>query len=94
VAEVVVVGSLTMDLNANCVEMPRAGETVLGTGFAMVPGGKGNNQAIASARLGAATAMVGRIGQDEFGDRVLEQLAADGANAETWSDVPGFVDWC
>jgi ribokinase len=81
VAEVVVVGSLTMDLNANCVEMPQAGETVLGTGFSMVPGGKGNNQAIASARLGAATAMVGRIGQDEFGDRVLEQLAADGVDA-------------
>ncbi len=78
---VVVVGSLTIDLTANCTEMPGAGETVLGTDFAMVPGGKGNNQAIGSARLGAATAMVGRVGQDDFGDQVLGQLAADGVDA-------------
>ncbi|MHB1639720.1 MAG: ribokinase [Candidatus Dormibacteria bacterium] len=77
----VVVGSLTIDLTANCDVMPLAGETVLGSQFSMVPGGKGNNQAIAAARLGAATAMVGRIGQDAFGDRVLKQLAADGVDA-------------
>ncbi len=81
VAEVVVVGSLTMDLSVNCREMPGRGETVLGTGFTMVPGGKGNNQAIGSARLGVATAMVGRVGHDEFGERVLEQLASDGVDA-------------
>lgn len=75
--DVVVVGSLTMDLNAFCERMPKPGETLLGEQFSMVPGGKGNNQAIASARQGARTAMVGRVGRDSFGDRVLEQLASD-----------------
>jgi len=83
VTEVVVVGSLTMDLTADSDRLPGAGETVLGYQFAMVPGGKGNNQAIASARQGASTAMVGRIGRDAFGGRVLEQLSADGVDA-TW----------
>jgi ribokinase len=79
-ADVVVVGSLTMDLNAFCERMPKAGETLLGEEFSMVPGGKGNNQAIASARQGARTAMVGRVGRDSFGDRVMDQLAADGVD--------------
>ena len=79
--EVVVVGSLTMDLTANCDRMPVAGETLLGTGFAMVPGGKGKNQAIGVSRLGARTAMVGRVGQDLFGDRVLAQLDQDGVDS-------------
>ncbi|MHB8393052.1 MAG: ribokinase [Candidatus Dormibacteria bacterium] len=78
---VVVVGSLTMDLTAGSDRLPVAGETVLGNRFAMVPGGKGNNQAIATARQGAATAIVGRIGRDPFGDKVLAQLRADGVNA-------------
>ena len=80
-ADVVVVGSLTMDLNAFCERMPKAGETLLGDEFSMVPGGKGNNQAIASARQGAKTAMVGIVGKDSFGDRVMEQLAVDGVDA-------------
>lgn len=80
-SQVVVVGSLTIDLTAGSERLPVAGETVLGTRFAMVPGGKGNNQAIAAARQGASTAIVGRIGQDSFGDQVLAQLTADGVDS-------------
>ena len=74
-------GSLTMDLTAGADRLPEAGETLLGTEFAMVPGGKGNNQAIACARQGVATAMVGRIGGDAFGEQVLARLRADGVDA-------------
>lgn len=58
--------------------MPLVGETLLGTEFLMVPGGKGNNQAVAAARAGAPTACVGCLGRDEFGDRVLAFAASQG----------------
>ena len=51
---------------------------MLGTDFRFSPGGKGANQAVAAARLGVATAMVGRVGTDSFGDSLLEFLAAEG----------------
>ena len=65
--EVVVLGSLNMDLVARVACLPQPGETLLSEGFATVPGGKGANQAVAAARLGVATAMVGRVGADGFG---------------------------
>jgi ribokinase len=77
-AQIVVVGSLNMDLVARAPRLPLPGETVGGTGFATVPGGKGANQAVAAARLGARTAMIGCVGDDAFGERLRGGLLSDG----------------
>ena len=71
-----VLGSLNMDL----VRLPQPGETVLGDTFTQVPGGKGANQAMAAARLGANTRLVGRVGQDSFGDDLLASLDQGGVD--------------
>src|ERR687893_826193 len=73
---VVVVGSANMDLVATVPALPRPGETVLGNDFAMVPGGKGANQAIAAVRAGARCAFLGPIGSDSFGVTIKARLAA------------------
>jgi ribokinase len=84
---VCVVGSFMMDLSLRAPRRPSSGETVLGTSFEMFLGGKGFNQAIASVRAGSQTAMVGRVGRDEFGERFLDCLRGEGV------DVTGvFVD--
>lgn len=75
---VVVLGSLNMDLVVRTERIPRPGETVRGHGFTMVPGGKGANQAAAIARLGTAVTMLGRIGQDAFGEAMLKNLREQG----------------
>ena len=77
-ALVTVVGSLNMDLVARAPRMPEPGETIIGGDFRNVPGGKGANQAVAAARLGASVSMVGRVGRDAFGGPLLEALDADG----------------
>jgi ribokinase len=77
-AQVVVVGSLNMDLVVRVPRLPVAGETVAGHSVAMVPGGKGGNQAVAAARSGAATVMVGRLGGDEMGRRLRRGLDGEG----------------
>lgn len=77
-----VVGSINMDLVVGVDRFPLPGETVTGTGFRTVPGGKGANQAVALARLGAGVDMVGRVGRDSFGDRCLEILASEGVGSE------------
>jgi ribokinase len=73
-----VVGSLNMDLVVKAPRLPRVGETVSGGRFATFPGGKGANQAVASARLGARAAMVGRVGEDPFGWQLVDALKRDG----------------
>ncbi len=73
---VTVVGSLNMDLVARSPHIPQPGETIIGGNLHTLPGGKGANQAVAAARLGAATALVGRVGQDTFAAPLLENLAA------------------
>jgi ribokinase len=78
--EVVVVGSLNMDLVARAAHLVVPGETVLGHAFTTAPGGKGANQAVAAARLGARTAMVGCLGDDAFGARLRAGLEADGVD--------------
>lgn len=78
--KVVVVGSLTMDFTAGAPRMPDRGETVLGTAFTMVPGGKGNNQAVAAAHLGADVTMIGCIGDDVLGEAVRNASAAEGVD--------------
>lgn len=78
---VVVAGSANMDLVATAPVLPRPGETVLGRDFAMVPGGKGANQAIAAARAGASCAFLGAIGSDSFGVTLKARLAASGVDS-------------
>ena len=77
---VAVVGSINADLTAFGSPMPRPGETVIGTDFSLVLGGKGANQAIAAARAGAPTYMIGAVGEDMFGDSMLTTLATDGVD--------------
>ena len=74
---IVVVGSLNMDLVVRAERLPQKGETLGGGVFATFPGGKGANQAVAAARLGAPVKMVGRIGQDGFGTVLLQTLVQD-----------------
>ena len=76
--DAVVLGSLNMDLVAQVSRLPKPGETILGDRFTTVPGGKGANQAVAAARLGAKTAMIGRVGSGSFGKTLREGLVADG----------------
>lgn len=77
---VVVFGSINMDLVVQVPRLPAAGETLSGHGFFTAGGGKGANQAVASARLGAVTRMVGRVGGDVFGAALRDGLAADGVD--------------
>ena len=79
--EVCVVGSFMMDLVVRAPRRPAVGETLVGDSFEMFLGGKGFNQAIAAARAGARTAMVGRVGGDDFGKCFLEALERDGIDA-------------
>lgn len=78
-AQIVVVGSINMDLVTRA-KIPVPGETVIGGDLRAFPGGKGANQAVAAARLGASVAMVGRVGHDVFADRLLDNLAAAGVD--------------
>ena len=75
---VVVVGSINVDLVVAVPRLPRAGETVAGGRFARHGGGKGANQAVAAARLGAPVSFVGAVGDDEMGDEAVRALAAEG----------------
>ncbi|MDW2981223.1 ribokinase [Rhodanobacter sp. KK11] len=74
---IVVVGSINMDLVTQAPRFVGPGETILGEHFLTVPGGKGANQAVASARLGADVALVGALGRDAFGDQLHAGLAAE-----------------
>ena len=75
---VAVVGSINVDLAAFGSPLPRPGETVIGSDFSLVLGGKGANQAIAAVRAGAPTYMIGAVGEDMFRDLTLTTLAAEG----------------
>ena len=75
---ILVVGSFVMDVIAATEKIPGSGQTVYGKSFHMAPGGKGANQALQCARLGAAVTMVGSVGDDLFGQQLLEPLQAAG----------------
>ena len=77
---IVVFGSINMDLTTYVPRLPGPGETLFGHSFITVPGGKGANQAVACARLGVDTKLVGRTGQDGFGDEHLRALEKEGVD--------------
>jgi ribokinase len=77
---IVVFGSINMDLVVRAPHIPIPGETILGSDFVMVPGGKGANQAVAAARLGATVYMVGAVGGDAFGPQLRQSLANYGVD--------------
>lgn len=78
--DVVVVGSINQDVSVSVPDFPTAGETVLGGALAIRPGGKGANQAVAAAKLGARVTMVGRVGDDAAGHAMLDNLTANGVD--------------
>lgn len=80
--KITVVGSLNMDLVVNVEKMPKVGQTVIGSNFKEVPGGKGANQAVAMARLNGKVNMIGKVGQDGFGKELLNALKKDKVNIE------------
>src|SRR4029453_750224 len=81
---IVIIGSINMDLVCRTPHMPAAGETILGDKFQMIPGGKGANQSVAAARLaeGLRVPHVGRVGADDLGQRLLNQLQSFGVDTE------------
>lgn len=87
---VVVVGSVNADLSARVARIPAPGETVLATGFARSPGGKGGNQAVGAARAGGAdVAFVGAVGNDGDGAWLADRLATSGVDVSGLSRIEG-----
>ena len=86
---VVVLGGINMDLVTMTPRFPEAGESVVGSRFLTYPGGKGANQAVAAARMGARTAMVGRVGDDMFGPQLVAALEAVGIDVSGIGITPG-----
>lgn len=77
-ADIVVIGSLNMDLVVSAERAPEAGETLPAEGFQTIPGGKGANQAAAAGKLGASVEMAGRVGKDAFGQQMRANLESLG----------------
>jgi ribokinase len=86
---IVIVGSVTMDMVTRTPQIPRIGQTVIGTGFETTPGGKGANQAVAAARLGYPVHMVGKVGEDAFGPTLLANLASAGVQTSALETTTG-----
>jgi ribokinase len=85
---VTVLGSLNMDISVTVPRLPGPGATVLGSAAVFTPGGKGANQAVAAARLGADVRMVGCVGDDDFGRQLLAALLAEGVDTQDVRNVP------
>jgi len=86
---VTVVGSLNMDISVTVPSLPGPGMTVLGSAARFSPGGKGGNQAVAAARLGAEVDMVGCVGDDAFGQQLLADLQAEHVGTDHVRVIPG-----
>jgi len=84
----VVLGSINMDLIGAAPRLPSPGETVLGGDFYTAPGGKGANQAVAAARMGASVRMIGRVGSDLFAPQLLDNLRASGVEVSGVMEDP------
>ncbi|MEM6691072.1 MAG: ribokinase [Planctomycetota bacterium] len=87
--KVVVVGSINMDLVINCDRIPRPGETIIGQTLQEFGGGKGANQAVAASRMNAAVRMLGAVGDDGFGNQLLENLKSDQVDVSEIDVQPG-----
>jgi ribokinase len=85
---VVVLGSINIDLLVQVARLPQPGETVLGSRLVRAHGGKGANQAVAAARLGAAVRFIGRVGSDPFGPELVAGLIEDGVDVAGVSEDP------
>jgi len=86
---ITVFGSINMDLIASVAHLPQPGETVRGSGFQTAPGGKGANQALAAARMGAPVRLLGAVGEDMFAEDALALLGAEGVALDAIKTVPG-----
>lgn len=87
--KVIVFGSMNMDLSIDAPRVPDAGETLAGSGFITAAGGKGANQAVAAARLGADVRMIAAVGEDGFGETLVRGLAGAGADVSLVRRLPG-----
>ncbi|HUG46905.1 MAG TPA: PfkB family carbohydrate kinase, partial [Candidatus Limnocylindria bacterium] len=90
-ADVLIVGSINVDLVARVERLPTAGETVTGGVFERHPGGKGANQAVAAARLGARVCFVGAVGYDDYGEQALDELRREGVDVSRVVRVEGLA---
>jgi ribokinase len=91
---IVIIGSVNTDFVCRTPRVPRPGETVLGSDLAVIPGGKGANQAVAAARLGGRVHMVGRVGDDDAGRRLLAGLKESGVGITHVHVTPGVSSGC
>lgn len=79
-SDILVVGSLNADLVVRAPRFPQPGETISGEDLKVIPGGKGGNQSVAAARLGSSVSMLGRVGKDNFGDFLFDNLKQNNVN--------------
>lgn len=86
--KLVVIGSVNADHVLLVDQFPRPGETITGHGYQVIPGGKGANQAVTAARLGANTAFIACVGDDHFGQRMIGKFQSDGINTIAVTSVP------
>lgn len=89
--KIVIVGSLNMDFVVSVKHMPKGGETISGSSLSLIPGGKGANQAFSAGRCGADIAMIGAIGDDSYGQTLVNNLASAGVDVsgvETMENTP------
>ena len=87
--KVIVFGSLNMDISIEADKIPQQGETIGGKNLVTSPGGKGANQAVAAARMGADVHMIGAVGADSFGQDLKQSLIGYGVNAEQVDELSG-----
>src|SRR5690348_355667 len=94
---IVVIGSVNMDLVCRASRMPRPGQTVLGDNLLTIPGGKGANQAVAAARLAGQQTevyLIARVGEDDFGQRMLNSLNQHRVRTEHVTITEGVSSGC
>ena len=85
---IIVIGDLNMDFVVQTPKLPVRGETIMGTNFRMVPGGKGANQAVAAGKLGKRVKMIGRVGKDIFGENLITGLSSVGVDTQLVLSTP------